>query len=48
LTAANRPAVLTKEYGIDYGPGKYGSSGAQEPNADFNANLSNAYLAKQA
>ena len=40
--------TLVKEYAVEGGPGKYGSKGAQEFNADFNAKLTNAYLGKLA
>ena len=40
--------TLVKEYAVESGPGKYGSKGAQEFNADFNAKLTNAYFGKLA
>jgi hypothetical protein len=38
--------TLIKEYTYDAGPGRYGSKGAEEFNADFDAKLTNAYVGK--
>lgn len=40
--------TLGKEYGTEKGSGKYGSKGATEFNSEYNAKLSDAFLAKTA